>query len=88
MKEQTLMMISLHDRLAREVQRFNATRTPASKNTAIAGRLEANQQNLLKIIDNVEGMRKLFGRVAKEVRKVGDIGESFPSFGRVGQLVG
>ncbi len=88
LEERVTLLMKLTDRLTAQITQFQLSRTPIAKNPRIGARLEDNQQNLLKIIDNVGGMHKLFRTVAKEVKKVGDITKALPNFAQVNTLVG
>lgn len=79
--------MKLNDRLGSRIEAFNRSRVSPAKNRDIAARLEDNQQNLLKIIENVNGMRELFVTVAMEVRKVGDLGKALPNLTQVNRIV-
>lgn len=87
MEESLLLMLDTIEKYQKGIKKFNETLKPATHHRNISGRLEVNQANLGKIVENVGGMKHLFDTVKSEVEKVGDVSRAVNGFAEVDKLV-
>lgn len=88
LEEALLTSLDSVEKYRRELKKFNESRKSVSEHATIAGRLEDNQVNLLKIIENGDSMQRLFQIVKEEMDKVGDVSRAIDGFREVDKLVG